>query len=82
MDKIIEGIFTEIGAKIVGGIIALVLAFIGWEKHKRRKKVRQSQKAGKESIQIQINSSGEDVEQEQDAGDHSIQMQKEEKKDV
>ena len=82
MDKIIEGIFTEIGAKIVGGIIALILAVIGWEKYKRNNKVHQKQKAGKGSIQIQMNASGEDAEQEQDAGDHSIQMQKKEKRDV
>ena len=75
-EKIAEGMLSEIGAKIVGTIIILAAATFGLKAYAGGKKVRQSQRAGKNSVQIQVSDSIEDLEQEQDAGDESVQLQK------
>lgn len=76
-EMVVEGIFNEIGARVVGFIVLSVGIFFWVKQYTGGRKVRQKQKAGNKSKQMQIADNTEILEQEQVAGDESNQVQKE-----
>ncbi|MBQ7477985.1 MAG: hypothetical protein IJT01_03680 [Selenomonadaceae bacterium] len=77
IEEISAGALSEVGARIVGMGDSLVRSVFGGKKQKSNRRVRQKQKAGKNSVQIQKSGLSENLEQEQEAGDNSFQKQEE-----